>query len=78
MNTIYSRVKTRRENGTYNVLLKRAEEKRRIGNLVVDITGDDGNDVLKENGDVSPITMDTSLSTSKESVADLSTSQSQK
>ena len=77
MNTIYSRVKTRRENGTYNVLLKRAEEKRRIGNLVVDITGDDGNDVLKENGDVSPITMDTSLSTSKESVAD-STSQSQK
>ena len=78
MNTIYSRVKTRRKNATYNVLLRRAEEKRRIGNLVVDITGNDGNDVLKENGDASPITMDTSLSTSKESVADLSTSQSQK
>ena len=60
VNTIYSRVKTRRENGTYNLLLRRAEEKRRIGNLVVDITSDDGNDVAKE-GAVSPITMDTSL-----------------
>ena len=49
---------------------------------MVDITGDDDNDVLKENGDaVSPITIDTSLSTSKEeheSVAADSTSQSQK
>jgi hypothetical protein len=75
VNTIYSRVKTRGENGTYNVLLRRAEEKRRIGNLVVDITG---NDVLKENGDVSPITLDTSLNTSKEqgSVTADTTSQS--
>ena len=79
MNTIYSRVKTRRENGTYNVLLKRAEEKRRIGNLVVDITSDDGNDVQKEDDrNVSPISMDTSLSTSKESVSADSASQSQK
>jgi hypothetical protein len=60
VNTIYSRVKTRREHGTYNLLLRRAEEKRRIDNLVVDITSDDGNGVSKE-GAVSPITMDTSL-----------------
>ena len=60
MNTINSRVKNRRENGTYNLLLRRAEEKRRIDNLVVDITSDDGNGVSKE-GAVSPITMDTSL-----------------
>ena len=80
MNTIYSRVKTRRENGTYNLLLRRAEEKRRIGNLVVDITSDDGNDVSKE-GAVSPITMDTSLTSTllqqEESVAVDSESQSQ-
>lgn len=57
-NTVYSRVKARRKNGTYNVLLRNAEEKRRIGNLIVDITSDDDEDA------VSPITMDTTSSSS--------------
>jgi hypothetical protein len=56
VNTINSRVKNRRENGTYNLLLRRAEEKR-IDNLVVNITSNDGNGVSKE-GAVSPTTMD--------------------
>jgi hypothetical protein len=60
VNTIYSIVKTRREHGTYNLLLGRSEEKRRINNLVVDITSDHGNGVSKE-GAVSLITMDTRL-----------------
>ncbi|KAI2494186.1 hypothetical protein MHU86_20334 [Fragilaria crotonensis] len=81
VNTIYSRVKTRRENGTYNALLRSAEEKRRIGSLVVNITRHDGcNHVSKEAGAVSPITMDTSLTSSTlsqhESVAVDSASQS--
>ena len=75
-NTIYSRVKARRENGTYNVLLRRAEEKSRIGNLVVNITS---NDVLKEEV-VSPITMDISLTSTsllqQESIVADSASQS--
>ncbi|KAI2497316.1 hypothetical protein MHU86_17189 [Fragilaria crotonensis] len=81
VNTIYSRVKTRRENGTYNALLRSAEEKRRIGSLVVDITSDDGcNHHVSKEGAVSPITMDTSLTSSTllqhESVAVDSASQS--
>ena len=74
-------MKTRRENGTYNALLRSAEEKRRIGSLVVNITSDDGcKHISKEAGAVSPITMDTSLTSSPlsqhESVAVDSASQS--
>ena len=53
--TIYSRVKTRRENGTYNALiLKRVEEARQVG-LIIDITKDDDDSSMN----VSPITMNT-------------------
>ena len=74
MNTIYSRVKARRNNGTYNILLRKAEEKRMIGNLVVDITGDDD-----DNDALSPITMDStaSLATSSNSIAVVGSSVSQ-
>jgi hypothetical protein len=74
VNTIYSRVKARRNNGTYNILLRKAEEKRMIGNLVVDITGDDD-----DNDALSPITMDStaSLATSSNSIAVVGSSVSQ-
>jgi hypothetical protein len=53
--TIYSRVKTRREKGTYNALvLKRVEEARQVG-LIIDITKDDDDSSMN----VSPITMNT-------------------
>jgi hypothetical protein len=56
--TIYSRVKARREKGTYNALiLKRVEEAKQVG-LIIDIT-QDGDD---DSRNVSPITLDTNLS----------------
>jgi hypothetical protein len=53
--TIYSRVKARREKGTYNALiLKRVEEARQVG-LIIDITKDDDDSSMN----VSPVTMNT-------------------
>ena len=53
--TIYSRVKTRREKGTYNALiLKRVEEARQVG-LIIDITKDDDDSSMN----VLPVTMNT-------------------
>jgi hypothetical protein len=53
--TIYSRVKARREKGTYNALiLKRVEEARQVG-LLIDITKDDDDSSMN----VSPVTMNT-------------------
>ena len=53
--TIYSRVKTRREKGTYNALiLKRVEEARQV-RLIIDITKDDDDSSMN----ISPITMNT-------------------
>jgi hypothetical protein len=53
--TIYSRVKARREKGTYNALiLRRVEEARQVG-LIIDITQDDDDSSMN----VSPVTMNT-------------------
>ena len=53
--TIYSRVKARREKGTYNALiLKRVEEARQVG-LIIDITKDDDDSSMN----VSPVTLNT-------------------
>ena len=62
--TIYSRVKARRESGTYDALIRDAAEKR-VG-LIIDITHEDDHD---SSMNVSPVTMNSTNQSSSRSIA---------